>query len=525
MNSLKEALSRIINNYDTDIKEYLYGDNFDMSNYNLNPLSLPDSIDYIVKQSLKRCKHTKENEKYVVVGDVHGNLKSFARCLYAANVIDDNGNWSGNDRILIQLGDVIDRGKFSWQSVLYLKTLQQQARLTNGNVIRILGNHEHTLLVGMSRDTGPSLCNENFLRRILREDILQNDILLTYADNDLNILFSHAGLEKKMLLYILCKLGFEQDIFTLKQNPFNLSESGELKSGLIYNFMKSKNLDIEKISAFLNLTLEKDTSLNKLTANPLYMPYSYNYLQDVSGIFWTRKKSEKFIQGLLPYRPLSQKKHKPIQVVGHTVSEYITSIDFRVPPGNIIKRINRTIFADVGLFLGVEAFLSIGKEGQIKEVYKGLLRWFTKIIHQPLYESQGCFEGLLNTFFTRHDLPIKINKDIRTNITNRINETNEIPDTTEYEESTIIQTTISEHNSFPPEQENTTPIVEHPRKTHKYKRTEGSIYARNLSKRILRKNSAFNNKRNSPFGGNSDTIQSFDIIIQRRTTAYSSLDW
>jgi len=65
-----------------------------------------------------------------------------------AKLIDDQGAWMGQDTVLIQTGDVTDKGPSSRGVIRLLTRLQKEARLAGGDVISVLGNHEVMNLIG-----------------------------------------------------------------------------------------------------------------------------------------------------------------------------------------------------------------------------------------------------------------------------------------------------------------------------------------------------------------------------------------
>ena len=76
------------------------------------------------------------------MGDIHGELKGFKEILAQAALKDARGNWSGKEAVLVQTGDVIDRGPHSIEAVQLLRQLQTQASAAGGQVVRLCGNHE-----------------------------------------------------------------------------------------------------------------------------------------------------------------------------------------------------------------------------------------------------------------------------------------------------------------------------------------------------------------------------------------------
>ncbi|MCI0416391.1 metallophosphoesterase [bacterium] len=86
--------------------------------------------------------------RIVAVGDVHGDLSSFVAILKTAQILDANGKWSGGKSILVQTGDVLDRGTQGRQSLDLLMQLEQAAPKQGGRVFPLLGNHEVMNLMG-----------------------------------------------------------------------------------------------------------------------------------------------------------------------------------------------------------------------------------------------------------------------------------------------------------------------------------------------------------------------------------------
>ena len=115
-----------------------------------------------------------KNNTVIAVGDIHGELDGLIEILRHSGLIDSGDNWTGGTSILIQTGDVVDRGPCSWDAFLFLQKLQEQARKNGGDVIRILGNHELMLLQG-------EYCFTDYkeperLAGLIREDIRNGNI-------------------------------------------------------------------------------------------------------------------------------------------------------------------------------------------------------------------------------------------------------------------------------------------------------------------------------------------------------------
>tara|TARA_B100000963_G_scaffold361794_1_gene399704 strand:- start:2954 stop:3868 length:915 start_codon:yes stop_codon:yes gene_type:complete len=93
--------------------------------------------------------------RIIAIGDLHGDYEVFLKLLKTCKLIDDNGNWSGGNTYLIQMGDILDgkrpgikidklflNSPGEWNIIKKIIVLDSQARLKGGRVISILGNHE-----------------------------------------------------------------------------------------------------------------------------------------------------------------------------------------------------------------------------------------------------------------------------------------------------------------------------------------------------------------------------------------------
>jgi len=81
-------------------------------------------------------------ERIVAVGDVHGAYDRFVDILRTAGLIDSRERWIGGRAILVQTGDVLDRGADSRRALDLLRRLERDAARAGGRVYALLGNHE-----------------------------------------------------------------------------------------------------------------------------------------------------------------------------------------------------------------------------------------------------------------------------------------------------------------------------------------------------------------------------------------------
>jgi calcineurin-like phosphoesterase family protein len=94
-------------------------------------------------------------ERIVAVGDVHGAYDRFVGILRAAGVIDSRARWTGGRTVLVQTGDVLDRGADSRRVLDLLQRLEREAASAGGRVYALLGNHEVMRMIADWRYVSP----------------------------------------------------------------------------------------------------------------------------------------------------------------------------------------------------------------------------------------------------------------------------------------------------------------------------------------------------------------------------------
>ncbi|MBX0288948.1 serine/threonine protein phosphatase [Hymenobacter sp. HSC-4F20] len=130
------------------------------------------------------------NHNLFLVGDVHGCYHTFRELL---------GHWRPDEELLVQTGDLVDRGRFGPECVQLAMELEQQYP---GRTVFLLGNHEYE----MQKHFGPRGPNPAWLgwggRATVqqyqgRADMLQHHLAwlahrpFTWENN--YVLVSHAG--------------------------------------------------------------------------------------------------------------------------------------------------------------------------------------------------------------------------------------------------------------------------------------------------------------------------------------------
>ena len=93
--------------------------------------------------------------RIVAIGDLHGDYAAWTAIARAAGVIDAQGRWAGRNTILVQSGDIPDRGPDSARIMREIMRLQREAPRRGGQVIALVGNHEAMNMIGDLRYVDP----------------------------------------------------------------------------------------------------------------------------------------------------------------------------------------------------------------------------------------------------------------------------------------------------------------------------------------------------------------------------------
>ena len=288
-----------------------------------------------------------EQKRRMVVGDIHGELEGFIEIIKNAGLIDDECNWIGGSDILIQTGDVIDRGPYSLEAVDLLKELQIKAADAKGKVIRLCGNHELMILQKDFRYA--NFKNRESFAAELKRDILQGNVLASYTDGER--LYTHAGLRS------IIKDAIEDR---------GKANKHELKSSKINLFGLSEN-----INKIFRDCVENDS----LAKHPIFhVGRDRGGSDPVGGIFWCDFSSVSNSEEawLIP------------QVFGHTLTKK-----------NEVKTAQGLSLIDVDagmcrVYGGERVYLEITSDGDLLQHSKVLLKWKTKLLGKMCCASSNA---------------------------------------------------------------------------------------------------------------------------------------
>ena len=91
----------------------------------------------------------------VAIGDLHGDLDVTRRALRLAGALGADDHWSGGKVVVVQTGDVIDRGDSDREVLDLLERLRGEATRAGGALIALCGNHELMNVSGDFRYVSP----------------------------------------------------------------------------------------------------------------------------------------------------------------------------------------------------------------------------------------------------------------------------------------------------------------------------------------------------------------------------------
>ena len=254
--------------------------------------------------------------RIIAIGDIHGDFDALLKSLLKAGVINHRGEWTGGKTVVVQLGDVLDRGGRSSgiesnndleevQVLYYLYRLNRKAKETGGAVISLIGNHELMNMLGDFRYASANhiggLGGVESRKKLLRPG---GRLAKKIACNSLGIVkvgdwvFVHGGL-------------LPEHIQSMIDDPHGQTDLAKYS--------------LDRINRLVRGILLGEISLNSIS------PEEEDILFGRDGIFWTRKYSKGIPSQAnceMAYQTMSMlqmnRNHGGI-VIGHTPQPNINS--------------------------------------------------------------------------------------------------------------------------------------------------------------------------------------------------------
>ena len=208
------------------------------------------------------------NNRIVIIGDIHGDIRRFKDILIDAKIINKNIEWTAEPKntIVVQMGDQVDsinrdRTLEEWEvlpdiEMIYFTNLLNKIALSKGGrVISLIGNHELMNTIGNYSYVSDKSLKDNYKRQELFKPGGTLSAILSQRPLVVKIgqlLFCHAGLTLEHL-NILSK--YNKDVSYINT--------------IWKNFIKNNAILIEDKEIFEDIILDGD------------------------GILWTRDLDEK----------------------------------------------------------------------------------------------------------------------------------------------------------------------------------------------------------------------------------------
>ncbi len=91
-----------------------------------------------------RNKNTTGTTPLCAIGDTHADLHATVRALALCGAVETTKplTWRGRNMVVVQTGDILDRGNASLPTLRYLWSLADQAATAGGELLLLMGNHE-----------------------------------------------------------------------------------------------------------------------------------------------------------------------------------------------------------------------------------------------------------------------------------------------------------------------------------------------------------------------------------------------
>ncbi|GAX79729.1 hypothetical protein CEUSTIGMA_g7170.t1 [Chlamydomonas eustigma] len=214
--------------------------------------------------------YVKATGRIIAIGDLHGDWTKAVGSFRAANVIRVDGYdiiWTGGDSVVVQLGDVLDRGDHEIAIVKLMRDLHEQALQQGGGVYMLNGNHESLNICGDFRYVTPGAFVESALYAGVSEEEMQEWNMLA------------------RVRYAVYRPGGPMAM-ELSKNPTVLvvNDTAFVHGGLLPVHV---NYGIEKINHEVSAWMRAENKVDGGKAQPPFLA-----MGDASSIMWNRSQSK-----------------------------------------------------------------------------------------------------------------------------------------------------------------------------------------------------------------------------------------
>ena len=85
---------------------------------------------------------SRQSPRLVVIGDLHADIDAARRAFRLAGATNERDAWIGGNLTVVQMGDLVGRGKDDRAVLEFVLDLQDKAKAAGGTLHVLLGNHE-----------------------------------------------------------------------------------------------------------------------------------------------------------------------------------------------------------------------------------------------------------------------------------------------------------------------------------------------------------------------------------------------
>jgi len=246
-----------------------------------------------------------QSQRIVAVGDLHGDFDAWRDIALKARIINDRNRWAGGSTILVQTGDIVDRGPDSLKIIRHLMKLQKEAPRAGGRVVVMVGNHEAMNMTDDLRYVDPrefaAFANAESVR--LRERV--------YQDNRAAIVAAYRARSPAMSGEAIRKAWLAQNPLGKLEHQAAWSPRGELGRWTIANRAVAKIGDTVFVHGGISVRYAGSSidDLNRRTAAALTAANGApdSILYDPFGPLWYRglvtRRVDAASQALAPEQP------------------------------------------------------------------------------------------------------------------------------------------------------------------------------------------------------------------------------
>jgi hypothetical protein len=92
----------------------------------------------------------------IAIGDLHADLESSKKAFQIAGILNEKGEWIQDNIIVVQTGDLTDRGPDGETLLKWIQHLEKEAPKHNSQFYTLIGNHEAMNIKGDWRYVSPA---------------------------------------------------------------------------------------------------------------------------------------------------------------------------------------------------------------------------------------------------------------------------------------------------------------------------------------------------------------------------------